>query len=77
MVITGSGENQAAARYVPHVPGGCVPGVHLAASGTERLNACGATVGPGPAGHGAAKQEPGAVNAGKTGTAAPQGTAVA
>jgi putative transposase len=49
----------------------------LAASGTERLNACGAAVRPGGAGHAAVKQEPGTANAGKTGTAVPQGTAAA
>ena len=44
----------------------------LAASGAERLNACGAAVRPGLAGHGAMNQEPGTVHAGKTGTAARQ-----
>ena len=42
----------------------------LAASGADRLNACGAQVRPGAAGHRAVKQEPGAAPAGKTGTAA-------
>jgi putative transposase len=49
----------------------------LAASGAERLNACGAAVRPGRAGHAAVKQEPGTANAGKTGTAVPQGTVAA
>ena len=40
----------------------------LAASGAERLNACGAQVRPGPAGHRAMNQEPGTAHAGKTGT---------
>ncbi|HEX7160333.1 MAG TPA: RNA-guided endonuclease TnpB family protein, partial [Trebonia sp.] len=43
----------------------------LAASGAERLNACGAAVRPGPAGHAAVKQEPGTPQGDKTGTAAP------
>ena len=41
----------------------------LAASGADRINACGATVRPGPAGHAALNQEPGTAPAGKTGTA--------
>ena len=49
----------------------------LAASGAESLNARGAAVRPGPAGHAALKREPGTAHAGRTGTAAPQGTAVA
>jgi putative transposase len=51
----------------------------LAASGAERLNARGAAVRPGPAGHAVLKREPGTRPArrGKTGTAAPQGTAAA
>ena len=49
----------------------------LAASGAERVNACGAAVRPGHAGHAAAKQEPGTALAGKAGTAVPQGTAAA
>jgi putative transposase len=40
----------------------------LAASGAERVNACGAAVRPGPAGHAAVKQEPGTQKRGKTGT---------
>jgi putative transposase len=40
----------------------------LAASGAESLNACGAEVRPGPAGHTAVKQEPGTANASQTGT---------
>ena len=50
---------------------------NLAASGAERLNACGGTVRPGPAGHVPLKQEPGAAPAGQAGTAASQGTAAA
>jgi putative transposase len=42
--------------------------LHLAASGAERQNACGAAVRPGPAGHAALNQEPGTAHAGKTGT---------
>jgi putative transposase len=50
----------------------------LAASGAERRNARGAAVRPGPAGHAAVKREPGTRGKrGKTGTAAPQGTAAA
>jgi hypothetical protein len=46
-------------------------------SGTERVNACGAEVRPGGnAGHTAMKQEPGAAQAGKTGTATGQLVAV-
>jgi putative transposase len=44
----------------------------LAASGAERLNACGVAVGPGLAGRAALNQEPGAALAGQTGTAAGQ-----
>jgi putative transposase len=40
----------------------------LAASGAESLNACGATVRPGPAGHAVSKQEPGARKLGETWT---------
>jgi putative transposase len=40
----------------------------LAASGAESINACGGTVRPRPAWHVPVKQEPGAVQAGKTGT---------
>ncbi|HEX7163998.1 MAG TPA: IS607 family element RNA-guided endonuclease TnpB [Trebonia sp.] len=48
----------------------------LAASGAERLNACGGTVSPGPAGHVPVKQEPGTRRRGKTGTVPAQaGTA--
>ena len=43
--------------------------LYLAASGAERLNACGGIVRPGPAGHVPAKQEPGTAPADKTGTA--------
>jgi putative transposase len=43
----------------------------LAASGADRVNACGAAVRPGlRAGRAALKQEPGTANAGQTGTAA-------
>jgi putative transposase len=49
----------------------------LAVSGTERINACGAAVRPGPAGHAAVKQEPGTPHGGKTGTAARQREAAA
>jgi putative transposase len=41
----------------------------LAASGADRVNACGGTVRPRPARHVPVKQEPGTANAGKTGTA--------
>jgi putative transposase len=44
----------------------------LAASGAERLTACGGMVRPGTAGHVPLKQEPGTVHAGKTGTVAGQ-----
>jgi len=44
----------------------------LAASGAERINACGGTVRPGLAGLVPVKQEPGTAHAGKTGTAAGQ-----
>jgi putative transposase len=48
----------------------------LAASGADSLNACGAAVRPGlTAGRAALKQEPGAANAGQTGTAAHQAAA--
>jgi putative transposase len=47
----------------------------LAASGAERLNACGGYVRPGPAGQRPVKQEPGTAFAGETGTAIPQGMA--
>ena len=49
----------------------------LAASGAESINACGGTVRPRPVRQDPVKQEPGTANAGKTGTAAPQGTAAA
>ena len=50
----------------------------LAASGAESLNARGAAVRPGPAGHAAMKREPGTrVKRGKTGTAARQQAAAA
>jgi putative transposase len=50
--------------------------LHLAASGAERVNACGGTVRPRPARQDPLKQEPGAAHAGKTGTAPAQaGTA--
>jgi putative transposase len=49
----------------------------LAASGAERINACGGTVRPGHAGRDPAKQEPGTAHAGKTGAASPQGEAAA
>ncbi len=50
----------------------------LAASGAERRNARGAEVRPGIAGHAVLKREPGTRQSrGKTGTAAPQGTAAA
>lgn len=42
--------------------------LHLAASGTERQNACGGTARPGHAGQDPVKQEPGTVDAGQTGT---------
>jgi putative transposase len=42
--------------------------LHLAASGAESRNACGAALRPGGAGHAAVKQEPGTAQAGKTGT---------
>jgi putative transposase len=44
----------------------------LAASGAERLNACGGTVRPGIAGHAPVNQEPGTGYAGQTGTASRQ-----
>ena len=49
----------------------------LAASGAERLNACGGTVRPGHAGHVPVKQEPGTAAADETGTAARQREAAA
>jgi transposase len=49
----------------------------LAVSGAERLNACGAAVRPGLAGHAVLKQEPGTANASKTGTAAQRWAAAA
>ena len=51
--------------------------LRLAASGAESINACGGTVRPHPARQDPMKQEPGTAHAGKTGTAAPQGTAAA
>jgi hypothetical protein len=51
--------------------------LHLAVSGTERMNACGPQVRPGPAGHSRTKQEPGTAQAGKTGTASRQRKAAA
>jgi putative transposase len=44
----------------------------LAASGAERINACGGTVRPGAAGHVPVKQEPGTLHGDKTGTASGQ-----
>jgi putative transposase len=44
----------------------------LAASGAERINACGGTVRPSHAGHVPAKQEPGTALAGQTGTVSGQ-----
>jgi putative transposase len=49
----------------------------LAASGAERINACGGTARPRPARHVPVKQEPGTVHAGKTGTASRQREAAA
>ena len=49
----------------------------LAASGAERLNARGAAVRPGPAGHAVLKREPGTPHGDKTGTAARQRAAAA
>ena len=51
--------------------------LNLAASGAERLNACGAAVRPGPAGHAALNQEPGTTPVGETGTASRQREAAA
>jgi putative transposase len=51
--------------------------LRLAASGAERVNACGGTVRPGVAGRVPVKQEPGTRKRGQTGTAVPQGTAAA
>ena len=47
----------------------------LAASGAESINASGATVRPGPAGHAVMNEEPGTRQRDKTGTAVLQGTA--
>jgi putative transposase len=50
--------------------------LYLAASGAESINASGATVRPGPAGHAALNEEPGTRTRGKTGTVPAQaGTA--
>jgi putative transposase len=49
--------------------------LHLAASGAERLTACGGTVRPGHTGQDPVKQEPGTAPAGKTGTASEQSLA--
>jgi len=49
----------------------------LAASGAESLNAREGTLRPRPARHAPPNLEPGTPNEGKTGTAAPQGTAAA
>ena len=46
--------------------------LELAASGAESINACGAAVRPGVAGHRVTKQEPGTPDGGKTGTASRQ-----
>ena len=46
--------------------------LNLAASGAERLTACGGIIRPGTAGHVPLKQEPGTARAGKTGTVAGQ-----
>jgi putative transposase len=46
--------------------------LNLAASGAERINACGGTVRPGLAGHVPTKQEPGTAHADRTGTASGQ-----
>ena len=43
--------------------------LHLAVSGTKRINAWGPQVRPGSAGHSGTKQEPGTADAGQTGTA--------
>ena len=51
--------------------------LNLAASGTERLNACGGTVRPSLAGRVPVKQEPGTAHAGQTGTASGQPLAAA
>jgi transposase len=42
--------------------------LYLAASGAERINACGGTIRPGSTGHVPVNQEPGAAHADKTGT---------
>ncbi|MBC6468788.1 IS607 family element RNA-guided endonuclease TnpB [Actinomadura alba] len=49
--------------------------LNLAASGAERINACGGDVRPGSAGRSPVKQEPGTAPAGQTGTAAAQAAA--
>jgi putative transposase len=49
----------------------------LAASGAERVNARGAAVRPGQAGHAVVKRVPGTSHEGQTGTSAPQGAAAA
>jgi putative transposase len=51
--------------------------LNLAASGTERINACGPQVRPGRAGHSGVKQEPGTAPAAKTGTVSGQQLAAA
>jgi putative transposase len=51
--------------------------LQLAASGAERINACGGTVRPGPARHVPVKQEPGTSGEGQTGTAFRQREATA
>lgn len=51
--------------------------LNLAASGAERVNACGGTVRPRPARQDPLKQEPGTSPEDQTGTAASQGTAAA
>jgi putative transposase len=51
--------------------------LRLAVSGTERINACGPQVRPGPAGRSGMNQEPGSAPAGKTGTALRQRKAAA
>jgi putative transposase len=51
--------------------------LHLAASGAERLTACGGTVRPGSAGQVPVKQEPGTASTGQTGTADRQREAAA
>jgi putative transposase len=51
--------------------------LNLAASGAERVNACGGMVRPRPARHVPVNQEPGTADAGKTGTATRQREAAA